>query len=532
MLIILSILSYLPLILSVNCTYPMFSFGDLNLTSEKQFKDHLKKDSFFILGVSAKWCRYCCQIEDRLKDIHAGLQARNIKFLRADLSTQTYLSKLIDKNDVLPHLYIVYQGNLKRYEYAIDDSIFGIIEVYSKPHKVLNNGDEVIEFLANEAKELKIIGFIYEPEDYLEIYSKSRLELIDWPHAAFAVVTDRSLIKSLKASSFIPYSNCILHQKHGTKKFLDLDYDQSIIKFLAERSVKLADELTSNTFQVFKTTGLPMLVLFVDVSSKDSDEILQIYEKVARDYEKMINFVWMDGTTETSKEKRKTVGLVTENLPAMAFNLLDGRVFPYDESKNITLKGIKYFCANFLENKLKQGVKKTGFKGKNMEIEQKFRNTKSIAMNDLDQLVFQDGTDVMLLVYESNDEKSLNIAPNFNKVALRFKELAIPTMKVYKIDADNEPVQTIIGHYVLPAILFFPAFHKSKPYIQYTGEGKAVQLMFFAQKYADIRFDLPELPHLSPDQVEAYWQQVGELSEERREKVAKANEERDWKEFF
>ena len=246
----------------------------------------------------------------------------------------------------------------------------------------------------------------------------------------------------------------------------------------------------------------------------------------------MINFVWMDGTTETSKEKRKTVGLVTENLPAMAFNLLDGRVFPYDESKNITLKGIKYFCANFLENKLKQGVKKTGFKGKNMEIEQKFRNTKSIAMNDLDQLVFQDGTDVMLLVYESNDEKSLNIAPNFNKVALRFKELAIPTMKVYKIDADNEPVQTIIGHYVLPAILFFPAFHKSKPYIQYTGEGKAVQLMFFAQKYADIRFDLPELPHLSPDQVEAYWQQVGELSEERREKVAKANEERDWKEFF
>jgi hypothetical protein len=528
----LLLLSFLSLVQSnTNCTFSQLTFSDLNLTSEKQFKDLLKKVPLFLLGVSAKWCRYCCHIEEKYEKIYPGLNSRKLKLVRADLSTQSYLSKFIDKNDALPHLYIASEGVLKRYEYSMDEYIFEYLSVFSSPHQVLSTGDELLSFLSEDSKEIKVVGFIFDQEEFLKHYQKARIELIDWPHTSFAVVTDKSLIKSLKTSGFISYFNCILHDK-GSRKFLDLEYDKDIVSFLSSHSVDLVQELTPTSFQVFKTTGNPMLVLFADSNSLEFTSLIETYEKAARDFEKIINFVWMEGTTEVSKEKRKSVGLVTEKLPAMAFNLLDGRVFPFDESKNITLKAIKHFCANFLENKLKQGVKTPGFKGKNLEIEQKFRNTKGITMNELDQLVFQDGTDVMLLVYESNNEKSLTIAPNFNKAALRFKELNFPLMKVYKIDADNEPVQTVIGHYVLPAVLFFPAFHKNKPYIQYTGEGKAVQLMFFAQKYADIKFQLPELPHLSPDQVEAYWQQVGELPEERRNKVAKANEERDWNEYF
>ena len=509
----------------------MFWFGDQNLTSERQYKDLLKKESLFILGVSAKWCRYCCQIEESFEPLLPVLQSRQIKLIRADLSTQSYLSKLIDKNDVLPHTYIAHKGVLKRYEYPLDDTLFTYIDIYSTPHENLPDISAIESFLSDDSKEIKVIGYIYSEDEYLEDYKSARISIIDWPHIKFGVVTDKSLLRSLKSSNSLSYLNSIVHYKSQNTKHLDLEYDKDIVSFICKSSVNTIEELTSSTFQVYKTVSLPMLVLFIDLSSPDINNLLSHYEKASRDFNQHIHFVWMDGNKPISQEKRKSIGLVTNKLPAMGFNLLDGRVFPFDENKEITLKSIQHFCANFLENKLKEGPKKVS-KGRGTDAEGKLGNIKSIVGDDLEGLVFKEGTDVMLLIYESNNEKSLSIASNFNKVGLRFKELGYPNMQIYRIDAEVEPVQVKIGTYVLPAVLFFPAFHKSKPYIQYTGDGKAVQLMFFAQKYADIKFELPELPHLSPDQVPAYWEQVSDLSEERRAKVAEANERRNWDTFF
>lgn len=516
--------------ISSNCTFPMFAFGDQNLTSERHFKDLIKNYPLFILGVSAKWCRYCCQIEDSFESLLPSLQSRNIKLVRADLSTQSYLNKLIDKHDVLPHTYIVHKGLLKRYEYPLDDTLFSYINIYSAPHEVLPDKASIHNFLSDTEKEIKIIGYIYS-EEYLEEYKSARINIIDWPHIKFGIVTDKSLIKSLKSSSSILYLNSITHHKGVDTKHLDLEFDKDIVSFICKNSVNIIEELTSSTFQVYKSISMPMLVLFIDPASPSTNELLKAYEKAARDFQEQIKFVWMDGNKQISKDKRKAVGLVADTLPAMAFNLLDGRVFPFDENKVINLKAIQYFCVNFLENKLREGPRKKA-KGKNFELEEKLSRTLSVKLDELDDLVFKEGTDVMLLVYDSSSEKSLAIAPNFNKAALRFQELAYPSMQVYRIDAESELIQTVIGSYILPAVLFFPAFHKNKPYIQYTGDGKAVQLMFFAQKYADIKFELPELPHLSPDQIPAYWEQVGALSEEKRAKVTEANERRDWDAFF
>jgi hypothetical protein len=53
-------------------------------------------------------------------------------------------------------------------------------------------------------------------------------------------------------------------------------------------------------------------------------------------------------------------------------------------------------------------------------------------------------------------------------------------------------------------------------------------IMFFIEKYVDITFELPELPHLSPEQVDAYWVQKAELPEDRQKAVGDANERRNW----
>jgi hypothetical protein len=118
----------------------------------------------------------------------------------------------------------------------------------------------------------------------------------------------------------------------------------------------------------------------------------------------------------------------------------------------------------------------------------------------------EEGFDVCVLFYSSfNNEESYTIAPYFNKMAKRFKELEFPNVRLYMIDVARESVPKGIKMDKLPGIFLFPAFHKTPPYIQFTGEGKVLPMMFFIEKYADIKFELPELPHLSPDQIEAYW---------------------------
>ncbi|OMJ95175.1 hypothetical protein SteCoe_1551 [Stentor coeruleus] len=520
--------------LAYECDYPNFYSGHLNITTEKQFRDLMKKEKLFILALSAKWCTHCCKIETSLVEALPEIEKKGLKLVRADLSTQTYFNKIIEKSESLPHIYIVYNNELKRFDGQVGPSLFTFIEKFSNPHQILSSVEEIDDFFSSSPSiSLAMVGFIFDTsEDYLKIYQNFAINLLDWPYTKFGLVTDKFLIKSLHiAEKYILYLNSLVIYTNGEFKSLDLEMDTQLLPFVARNTLKVLDELTPFTFQIYRSLSLPMLVMFIDKENPEHYKYIEIYERIARDSYGDIGYLWMDGKQPNNAEKKRAVGIITDKLPALAFNLLDGRVFPFDETKEITKKSISIFIENFRNNKLESGAHK-GLRTKSGELENKYKNTPYLKYDELEEKVLSEGTDVMLLIYDSRDEKSLGIAPNYNKVALRYSELNIPSIKIYRSDIVSDPVQTKLGTYIWPAIIFLPAFHKVKPYVQYTGEAKAVQLMFFAQKYADIKFELPELPHLSPDQIQAYWQQVNELDEEKREKVSAANERRNWDEYF
>jgi Thioredoxin-like domain/Thioredoxin len=521
------------MISSTVCELPNFSAGNFNITSEKQFKDLVKKDELFLLALSAKWCTHCCQFEKILQDTTKELNQRNFTVARADISTQTYLSKNVDKNENLPHLYVIYKGKFKRYDYPMGPYVYTYIDKFRNPHQVLNTEAQIERFLMPSDDDLIIvIGFISDlSEDYLKFYKDAAIETVDWPSTKFGVVTDKALIKSLKnTGKYVKYLNSItVHAKNETKH-LDLELDSKILDFIISSSIGAVEQLTTFTFQIYKTLEMPLLVLFIDEKVADHYNYITIFEKVARDHPD-IKFVWMDGSTQTNIEKRKAVGLVNDILPAVAFNLYGEGIFPYDDTKPITVEGLNKFIHDYASNSLKPGPNKSR-RVVNKELEEKFKDTALLYMNDFYSNAATEGYDVLLILYDPNDQNSTLIAPYYNKVAKRYKELKINSVKVYRIDRTLHPTEAIIGHYNLPAILFLPAFHKNRPYVQYTGEAKTVPLMFFVQKYADIKFELPELPHLTPDLIPAYWEQVSELDEEKRAQVAAANERRDWGDYF
>ena len=288
------------------------------------------------------------------------------------------------------------------------------------------------------------------------------------------------------------------------------------------------DELTAYNFPLYKATGQPMLLMFIDPSNASHYKTLSMFEKVAAIFEDEIKFVWLDGTEETNRKRKRALGLVTENLPGVAFNLLDARTVPFDEATELNKENLISFVYDFLDHKL--GSKNNpAVHSIDPEYETLYKDTPKLQAADFKDKVLSEGYDILVLFYSSfKDEKSLQLAPNFNKLSKRFNELEYPNIRIYRMDIAQESVPKHIRIDHIPAIYFFPAFKKTPPYVQYTGEAKIVPMMFFVEKYADIQIQLPELPHLHPSQVPEYYKQIEELEEDKRIKVREANERRHW----
>jgi len=94
------------------------------------------------------------------------------------------------------------------------------------------------------------------------------------------------------------------------------------------------------------------------------------------------------------------------------------------------------------------------------------------------------------------------------------------------MDVATEAVPRGIKMTNLPIVHFFPAFHKSAPYRVYEGEYDTLTMMFFLEKYSDVKFDLPEVPHLSPKEADAYWEEKGKANAEEKAKMEKVHERR------
>lgn len=495
------------------------------------------------MGVSANWCLHCCQFEPIYAAIHELLKETQspVSFLRIDSGKEPYIKRYTQGTEDMPQLYVLKEGHFYHFNNELRPEVVQrFVQHLEKPVKDLATEEEVEEFLDkmdDRPNAVNVLGFFYEEDrdadsDYGH-FSKTALTLASWINLELAQVTDKSLIKSLRSKGkFVTHLDSILITRKDAKpRIMDLalrSQDMTIHKWVLLHSVGLVEELTAYNFSIYKLIGLPMLMLFLDRNNIHHDDYLDMFAKVADIFENQVKFVWVDGTDPIMKQKKRALGLVTEILPAVAFNLLEDRTLPFDEAKPLTYDNLLGFVRDYVEHRVVSRRNKPEKLG-NKELEEAYRNTPRLHTVDFEKEVLQEGYDVVVLFFSSfGNEESLRFAPYYNKMAQRFAELEFPNVKVFRLDVAVESVPKHIKIDSLPAIYFFPAFHKQPPYIHYTGMGKVLPLMFFIEKYADIRFELPELPHLHPNQISAYYEQKAELSPEKQKKVEEANERRHW----
>jgi hypothetical protein len=72
-------------------------------------------------------------------------------------------------------------------------------------------------------------------------------------------------------------------------------------------------------------------------------------------------------------------------------------------------------------------------------------------------------------------------------------------------DLSINPAPPQIKEMADPMLVFIPAFSKKPPFLIYTDSAKALTIMEYIETHSDIKFKLPELPHLPPELHEEYY---------------------------
>jgi hypothetical protein len=241
------------------------------------------------------------------------------------------------------------------------------------------------------------------------------------------------------------------------------------------------------------------------------------------------------------------------NSCAQAFNTKGGLQIPFPEALPINFDTLNRFCADFVSGKLRSKAEAKAFAAKALQSDFSTRNQAKreprkkappvergvseafdaaydltglvvvATPKNFNDVVLEDGVDVLLLLHARACEPCAHFAVYFKRVAERFHDLSIPSLRMARMDvthATPPPRMNLLGHGNLPLLVMLPAFNKQEPWIFFSGVGKPQEIMKWVQKHAYIPFELPNLPHLTEEQRVLYKEQIREREEHLDSKAA------------
>eukprot|EP01038_Epipyxis_sp_PR26KG_P007679 gene7679-10449_t len=417
-----------------------------------------------------------------------------------------------------------------------------------------------------------MVGFFSEhkdiEEDDYDDYVSMAKELQPNEDLFFGVVTNKTTSSWFKNNKTIDRTpSLLLVNTEDEIHTINLDelYGEKmgIKQWVAKKAIPLVGKMTPLNFGLYNKIGLPMLLFFLDLTDETmtndqhmvggrsgdifNEVLLQEFRMAAREHVDRILFVYLDGTKH--EDQMKSLGLYggKERLPSLAFNTRDGAQIPFPEELPINKDTILQFCADFISGKLRsvadtQEMAKKALQA-SVPINQKNKVTRkekkkppeqvrgvseqfgdgaagdqsivTVTLNNFEDIVMNEEKDVVLMLHGTSCESCSHFAVYFKRMALRFQQMDIPTLTIARMDVSIESPPAYLNLMVgaLPILVMLPASQKYPPWNFYSGVGKVQPMMKWIQQQASIPFELPNLPHLTESDREAYKTQVREREE-------------------
>eukprot|EP00981_Chlorochromonas_danica_P004016 scaffold766_cov167-Ochromonas_danica.AAC.4 len=461
------------------------------------------------------------------------------------------------------------------------------------PVQTLKSVEEVKTFLTSRKEEqfalstIMTIGFFSDhkevEEDDYEEFMEIAQELQSNEDLYFGIVTDRRVAQWFKTNKTIDRTPSILLEGEDSRHTINLDElygeQQGLKGWITSRSIPLVGKINGRNFALYEKVQKPMLLLFLDLTDEYqssqpgrvlggrsggilNEVLVEELRAVAKEHRDRLLFGYLDGTLY--EDQMKALGLFggKERLPSLAFNTRDGLQLPFPEELPINQDTLLQFCADFISGKLRTKADLRAMAARALQravpintkntvtrqarraspevvqgVSEQFGDGKlgdeaivQVTAQNFEDVVMAEDKDVILLLHAKECASCSHFAVYFKRMALRFKDLAIPSLVVARMDVTDEAPP---AHYhmmvgPLPLMIMVPAGKKQAPWTFFSGVGKVQQMMKWAQAHAGIPFQLPNLPHLSEKDRQLYKQQVREREEaleKKRLEEARAMEE-------
>lgn len=324
----------------------------------------------------------------------------------------------------------------------------------------------------------------------------------------------------------------------------------SLTDWIVQKSVPLVGYVTPANFALYERIGLPMVMLFLDFQD-DEPSMYDSYLKVsgvsggipnvhlvtemaaaAEEHRGRFSFVYASGVALA--DSMKTLGLYGGRaaLPQVALNLRGAPGVPLPANLGINKETLLSLCAVYTskgavkqdavkalvgaplsaKNKPKRLPKEAPRKVEKGTYErfEKGDAVLQLSSGTFDKIAMDESKDVLILFHTEERESSGYITPYYKQVAKRFSSLGIESVIIAAMDLTTQnpgaSLETTLP--TLPAILLLPASAKGPPYRWYSGVGKTGPIMTWVEEHASIRFKLPPLAHLPPEDVARFKEQV------------------------
>jgi len=385
----------------------------------------------------------------------------------------------------------------------------------------------------------------------------------------FSRVDDPQISQALVDAGFADRTPSVIVSNDGqlVSHVLDDAPDIGLGPWVDAETLPAVGELTSQNFARYEALSRPMLLLFLDLRGHErgmelsglsggvpNRDLVEEFRAVRKDesFRDRVAFAYVDGVAQ--QDRMKALGLFggARRLPAVAVNAKEeGVIAPYPESLPLDRAHLRDFLGAFLARRLRSKEDSDAFalQRKNDVFDAKWLPKRKPRKKPMEEVmgryeVFGEDSirarevgkiddvfvlnrdnfaealaekDVLILFHEEGCEACAALTVYYKKMAERFASLKIPSLVIARFDVTKEtpPLDGLIAG-PLPVVVLLPAHDKRPPFRFYSGLGKVQPMMRWVQASSDVSFELPELCHLDPSEIEAYKHQVTERERRRR----------------